>query len=1782
MIDATSTHKQVLPTLVACCVLILLGPLANAQSAASLYRDAEKQYGEKSYGKAAALYEQLAKEYSGDRRADEAAFKAGLSHYKLGDPDIAIAHLEPYVETHKASIWAAKARRILVLAYNNTWHEHRAAERSTMLLREAAAYLEDNLDEDGALDELVLTLFQLSDQVDQLPYAEDEDYETRIDARIDIMKQIVALNAGDSVSAKTTLAIGHFLYYNKPDSQAKGLDTWRSVIRKWPRTDSAPGAQFRIAEHFENSEEFPKALGEYRVITKRWPKSDEADNAKHAIRHIAGPAVSIELNETSLPGEPIPAAITTRNVKQIKFAAYKVDFVKPFLALQEPDMDKLVPATPTKEWTVDIKDWRAHKWHRDTIDLPIEKPGVYMIKARDRDSKEESAGGTIVSSLVLVQTADRNGEILTWVVRRSDGLALKGVQLDLRYFDWGDDKRHKLGDAKTDADGLARITVPTVADDSRVETLARYGDEIAMLADTYIDIDRDEIKELVGYIYTERPVYRPGQTVNYSAVLRTYEDGKLTNLPDKRAEVTIYDPRGEKVTDERLSTNEFGSLHGELALDEEPPLGMYSVHVEIGDDSTSGQFRVEEYKKPEFKVSVEPGGEDYKPGQSATAEVSAEYYFGGPVPGATVSYSVTRQHYWNRWRFPGPWDWYMADHRDWGEPSWYGGGDVITEGEGVLDLDGKLTVEFETADDETDYQYSVSAEVTDQSRRTISGSTTIKVTQNSFTLHPNTGQHLYHADDKVTVDVKAVTPNDQPVRTSGELMVYRVVPATREVGEGDDKHEEDYEDLQPIFGEAMAFNTDAEGLAHITFVPDRDGKFEAKVTAADPKREKGVEATTRFWAVNDDFAGQNLDTTNLELVTERDVYEKGETARVLVSAPVADRDALIVLTARDLQKPRIERLNGQAKVLEIEITDAHVPEFNIQVWIVGESRFFSQEKHIFVPPSDKFLQVAVATDKDVYRPGETGQFEVTALDNEGNPVDAEVALAVTDDSVYYIQEELVDPIHKVFYARNMGRNYTRWWCSWRGERVHGGSDRMAKMMAPGMMGAGADEELGVAMEAPAPDSAPMLGVAFMDGNALIVRDAGGEMAAPTLRASFADTCFWGPTLRTGDDGKASAEVTFPDNLTTWRATSRALTATSKFGQTKAEVRTKKNVIARLQTPRFLVQSDRATISTIAHNYLETAKDMRVELEVEGLELIGDATATVRVEPGGEKRVDREVTATTAGTALITTKALTDVESDAMQLPVPVLVHGVEKFVWRAGQVAGEAGESFTLPAERIVESDTLSVQITPSVAATLLDALPYLADYPYGCVEQTMSRFLPSVIVAEVAKKLDLDTGEKLSDVPRKVKRGLRRLYSQQNGDGSWGWWSGGTGNLYMTAYVTSGLLRAKAAEYDVRQDVIDPAIEWMVESVGKEKRLDTVAYVAYVLAQSGRKPKQTIARVYDKREELNEHTRALLALAMQHAGDGRAKTVVSNLEDYRVETENGCHWGEESWGWRWSDDQIEATAASLLAMLRVDPDNPLIPKTVWWLVTNRRGDHWKSTKDTALALAALSEYVVLTGELKADYTAKVFVNDKLIRAIEVTPENALELDGAVNVPRENLKTGDNTVRIEREGEGALYYSLLGTHFTTEAFITGAKSVIGVDRKYYTVEEYVDEDKKLQTRRKPVTGPVASGTKVEVELTLTSENEFDYVMFEDFKPAGCEPVDLHSGHTWGDGVSAYREFRDEKVVLFIDHLPQGTHKLTYQVRAEIPGDFHALPNIGQGMYMPDVRCLSDEFVMTIR
>lgn len=739
-----------------------------------------------------------------------------------------------------------------------------------------------------------------------------------------------------------------------------------------------------------------------------------------------------------------------------------------------------------------------------------------------------------------------------------------------------------------------------------------------------------------------------------------------------------------------------------------------------------------------------------------------------------------------------------------------------------------------------------------------------------------------------------------------------------------------------------------------------------------------------------------------------------------------------------------------------------------------------------------------------------------------------------------------------------------------------------------------------------------------EGEPSTVTADGGGGDEPEVRSDFRDTAVWAPEVQCDANGVGKITIPFPQSLTTWRAKAVAWTGDTKVGTTTADAITTKDVLVRLQAPRFFTEGDRIVVSAVVNNRSKRALEARTSILVEGgtLRLSGDAETSVRIAANGEARIDWWCDVIGHGDARVTVKALTAEDSDAMRMTFPVQPWGALKTVTQSGVVTEAAKSTFAVhvPAMRRVESSELLVTLQPSLALSLLDALPYLIDYPYGCTEQTMSRFIPAVACARTLREAgtslsqirdarkNLAKAEKrggssavLSDamLDDVVRSGLQRIVGMQNGDGGWGWWKSDRSSPYLTSYVVSGLLIARDADYPVSKRVLDRAVSFLAKQAPNIKQIQTGAYVSYALAKAGKADDELMARVYKARDDLGVFGNALLASAYAASGnEGRAKIIVSNFENTVFEDKDWgtAHWKADGPGWRWWSSPIEANAAVLNALLDVDPDHRWTAPLVKWLVTNRQGGRWSNTRDTALAILSLVRYARHAGELDPDYTVEVACAGQT-RTFKVDRSNMFTFDNRFILRGAAVPTGVSPLEVTVRGKGRVYLTSSFTCFTKEDKITAAGHELFVNRSYHKVTEKATETEsngRKITKISDVLTEVAEGSEVktgdiiEVRLEIETKNDFEYLMFEDMKPAGFEPLQLRSGRSYDRGICSNVEFRDEKTAFFVTWLQQGKHTLKYRVRAEVPGTLRALPARGEAMYAPTFKGISDSFKLTVK
>jgi uncharacterized protein YfaS (alpha-2-macroglobulin family) len=542
------------------------------------------------------------------------------------------------------------------------------------------------------------------------------------------------------------------------------------------------------------------------------------------------------------------------------------------------------------------------------------------------------------------------------------------------------------------------------------------------------------------------------------------------------------------------------------------------------------------------------------------------------------------------------------------------------------------------------------------------------------------------------------------------------------------------------------------------------------------------------------------------------------------------------------------------------------------------------------------------------------------------------------------------------------------------------------------------------------------------------------------------------------------------------------------------------------------------------------------------------------------------------------------------MTMPIVPHGLRQTMGGVVTISEDDAEqtvTLHLPAHPDVQARKLRIEASPSVAATLFGALDYLTGYPYGCTEQTMSRFLPNVIVAQALKDVRTTKIRETNNLGDKVQRGLGRLYSFQHTDGGWGWWKTDESDAFMTAYVVDGLTLASQAGYAVDEsrvaaarDKLRTMLDAVTSSDGNAPDALTRAYMIYALAESGDDAASYVGELYNNRAALQPYGRALLALSLKRGGqEERALEVAHELEASARVSDFDAHW-ETRFTTRYGNEQwmdVEATALSLKALAQIAPQSPLLVKAARWLVQNRsNGYYWASTRDTAFAIFGLTEYLKVSSELDPDYTLEVYINDERVISRRVTSADVQSTLDLVVERKGRAVTSANRVRIVKRGRGVLYLSTALEYFTGETEVAAQSlSDLKLTREYLRLRVTDNADGKLGWTLEPLADDVRTGDLIVSRLRLQGRRG-QYVMIEDPIPAGCTQIAGVSGLSlnyttgnWSDWYSA-REFRDERTVFFLNNF-DGDATFQYAMRVEVPGAFRIAPARAELMYQPTVQ-----------
>lgn len=708
--------------------------------------------------------------------------------------------------------------------------------------------------------------------------------------------------------------------------------------------------------------------------------------------------------------------------------------------------------------------------------------------------------------------------------------------------------------------------------------------------------------------------------------------------------------------------------------------------------------------------------------------------------------------------------------------------------------------------------------------------------------------------------------------------------------------------------------------------------------------------------------------------------------------------------------------------------------------------------------------------------------------------------------------------------------------------------------------------------------------------------ADGFAVSPTLRKTFADTAAFEPRVVTDAAGKAAVTVKLPDNLTTWRATARGASGATLVGEGRASVVARRDVLVRVDAPRFLVAGDRASVPTVVHNQGATALEGTLALRAEGVTL-GGADGAISVPPNGRAMRDREVTASATGPVRLEAELTSPQGGDKVEATFGTLPRGVRAVDGRTGLVSAAKGDVvetfFDVPEGAVPGATRLSVVLYPDLDAAILDGLAYLEVFPYGCVEQTVHRVLPAAWARKALLAAGSPDAKRLAELATSLRLTVARLRNLANDDGTYGWWRGGRGDVAMTAYALFALVEADRAGVEGAAREVARTRQ-ALRSILRGASDDVQALAHGALAAAGTADEEAYQVTFRRRnEELSVAGLAWMTMAaVARSRDFDAEECARLLLARKVEEPDGTtRWTARKDDCFAGSDRL-ATALAQRALLTAGVADPAVERGMRWLLAHRPEAGFGSTLEAAAFVGACAAWVETARPARFGGTVRVLADGVEVRTVKVVPGAGLPLaDRRFGLDvAQGWKPGRHTLAFRLEGEGEVRWAARLDAVVATETLEAEEHGVAIDRLYLDADLPPVEGAELPVKPghdilRPAARPkveatsrkaAGSGERILVRLSVRAPRDLKFLIVEDPLPAGFEVLDETA-----TGPFDNQERRDDRQVFFVSDVKAGTVVFTYVLQAVHPGRFTALPARVAAMYLPEVHGRSTGHVFDV-
>ena len=1430
-------------------------------------------------------------------------------------------------------------------------------------------------------------------------------------------------------------------------------------------------------------------------------------------------------------------------------------------------------------------------------------PGVYFLGVSSPDLEEQENNYNqrlfiIVSENNVVLKISPE-EALVWGTRLEDYSPLSDTPVTVYTSDGA-----VLAEGKTDSKGLFKGTFErseasyynfyTLLGEPGRENFAFSISNWTQYTNLYDQSIRFESlpAETKAYIYTDRPLYRPGDTVHFKALIYNQENGQPVAPGLESITVNAYGDVGLSGMMENLYSNEhnlseYGTLNGSFTLSENAAPGFYRIEMAIGEEVLENfYFEVAAYRKPDIELNVDLEEENLLVGEILNAVIQADYYFGLPVSDQPFSWSLYQDdaHFDLPGYQVGPIDagWMLPRFYDETTPL----GKTIASGESRTGLTGRSSLEFTPEDlpredsaQGNPKEINLEVTITDESGFPVSY-------RDSATIHPENHYigikpESYYASVEeeiqfgiLTVDWEKVAVGDLPLEASFEAIEWRI--------------EETYEIEMPyryipetsFIGSASPV-TDAEGQARVSFTPPEPGTYRLTVESGDAISQ------VLIWVTGSGSAVWPRQVQNqINLTPDAEGYEPGQIAQVFIPNPFPEGAKALVSVERGLvMETQILDLSGTGTVFSLPITEKAIPNIYLSVLLLGKTEearpdFRQGILKLPVSPQSKTLDVTLMLDPTITEPGESVSGRLMISDAEGNPVQGEFSIAVVDKALLALVEPTQSTLVEVLYG---------------------------------------EQPLSVRSSLSLKTYASQLALNPLD----LGRGGGGAGELQTqLREDFPDTAFWQAEIITGRDGTAQVNIPLPDSMTTWVVSVRGLSTDYLVGQTEAEILVQKDLMIRPITPRFLVDGDEVEMAAMVHNNTTQSLEVDVSLSGTGYTLLDQSpeTQSILVEAGGRAWVTWMGLVESVDSVALEFQAVSGHLIDA-SVPVwgdlTVRRYTVPYTFSTAGQLAeeGQRLELVSLPLSSDPKAGKLSLALTPSLTATVIESLEALETSAFSNTITILSRLMANLHAYSALSELGVDSPQLETNLNEVIDEGIKSLLESQNFDGGWTWWRqidvDTSSDPFLSAYVVLGLTEAVQEDIEIPDHVLTRAVEFLryqlsePGEIGTSWGLDKLAFQVYALQDSDLALNGYTQGLYSRRSELSPWALGLLALTInnQQGSLEQVGTLLADLESRAVRSGTGVHWESDQGSWLLPGSPIFNTAISVFTLAQLDPASSSLAPALIYLLNHREPNGlWESTFDSAWCLKAITQSLQGTGDYQAEYDFQASLNDAPLAQGSVSgiaPLNSV----MASIPIEELYPDTpNMLMIERgPGAGTLHYRLDLQTYQNPSEASAINRGIIVQRDYYLAETGCPGDENCTPIDSLSSDPNDPSQMITTAITLNVSQDMYHFMLEDNIPSGTEvldpallttqtlPVDALLEYDplepfkngWGWWYFNDPQIFDDHIAWYAEFLPAGTYLLTYELLPTHRGTFQVLPARAWQYFYPEVQGTSSGTIFSI-